>query len=453
MTDTANSTPVAVASPMVVVQQVSAATATAAATTPPRPQHGSANPNTPIASIKRPRNYKTSSSSMSSGSGSGSGSNSMVTTPTRTPPPSSSSNNRHSNLSPMHPASAVHRNPHDGIVRIEPPSSTSLLPTNADRDATATATANEQHPTTHQQACADTAAAATANANVHIHACGAAVTTESAVDTASWVGRKVDALFSPVLSFLHSQTGEHLAAPEAEAEALDNQDDGGCPVTIATESSQSGSTYGGDTQDVMMVPSTDEDGCHNQSSPNNNNNHTDSKLVVDDDLDHDNHSDDGDDDVEDDDDGDSHASSMQALQEQCQEDGDEDDFNPWQFIASLPHYRAVQHLTPPVSLPPKLATAPPLTLVLDLDETLVHCTVEAVTGADFEFPVVFHGTQYQVHVRQRPYLKEFLQKIKDKYEVVIFTASQKVYADTLLNQLDPGTCVCVSVTCLLSFVR
>jgi CTD small phosphatase-like protein 2 len=128
---------------------------------------------------------------------------------------------------------------------------------------------------------------------------------------------------------------------------------------------------------------------------------------------------------------------MQALQEQTEED--QDDFNPWQFIASLPNYRMVSHLTPPVSLPPKDPSHPPLTLVLDLDETLVHCTVEACQGADFEFPVVFHGVSYQVHVRQRPYLKEFLQKIKNKYEVVIFTASQKVYADTLLNQLDPGT--------------
>jgi hypothetical protein len=372
--------------------------------TPPRPQHGSANNHTPIASIKRPRNYKT-SSSMNSNSTSSSSTSMQVTTPVRTPPPSSVQN-RHLHLSPMHPASAVHRNPHDGIVHIE-------ASVGAGATATATATATGAGAATSTGAATDPDANATATAHTEEQldpnsnaACGAAVTTESAADTASWVGRKVDALFSPVLSFLHSQSDHTDHTTDTTVD--------GCPVTIATESSQSGSTY--DNQDVMMVPSTDDDHCNN------------AKLVVDDvneiDNDHDS------------DDGDSHASSMQALQEQCEDD--EDDFNPWQFIASLPNYRAVQHLTPPVSLPPKSPTAPPLTLVLDLDETLVHCTVEAVQGADFEFPVVFHGTQYQVHVRQRPYLHEFLQKIKDKYEVVIFTASQKVYADTLLNQLDPG---------------
>ena len=205
----------------------------------------------------------------------------------------------------------------------------------------------------------------------------------------------------------------------------------GCAVTINTESmsmSQSNGDGGDPDKDVTMVPST-EDPNHDFSNRGNGNNN--SKLVVDDGDD-----DDDTDDDDDDDDDRSHASSMQALQEQCEED--QDDFNPWQFIASLPHYRTVAHLTPPVSLPPKDPRHPPLTLVLDLDETLVHCTVEACSGADFEIPVVFHGVSYQVHVRQRPFLKEFLDKIRDKYEVVIFTASQKVYADTLLNQLDPG---------------
>jgi CTD small phosphatase-like protein 2 len=74
-----------------------------------------------------------------------------------------------------------------------------------------------------------------------------------------------------------------------------------------------------------------------------------------------------------------------------------------------------------------------------LDETLVHCTVEPVEDADLVFPVDFHGMTYQVHVRLRPYLFEFLEKIKGKYEVILFTASQKVYANELLNLIDPGT--------------
>lgn len=126
--------------------------------------------------------------------------------------------------------------------------------------------------------------------------------------------------------------------------------------------------------------------------------------------------------------------SLSVTEMEC----DDEEFNPWQFIANLPPYANVKYLTPAVALPPK--TDDKLTIVLDLDETLVHCTVEDMAGADFNFPVVFHGIEYQVHVKLRPHLQEFLDKIAGKYEVVVFTASQKVYADELLNRLDPGEC-------------
>jgi CTD small phosphatase-like protein 2 len=75
--------------------------------------------------------------------------------------------------------------------------------------------------------------------------------------------------------------------------------------------------------------------------------------------------------------------------------------------------------------------------VLDLDETLVHCSVEPIVGADLTFPVEFNGVNYTVYVRKRPHLHRLLEAIRDKFEVVVFTASQKVYADRLLNLLDP----------------
>lgn len=92
-----------------------------------------------------------------------------------------------------------------------------------------------------------------------------------------------------------------------------------------------------------------------------------------------------------------------------------------------------------VCLPPKSTATSPITLVLDLDETLVHCSTDAgeVRNPDFIFHVEFQSSLYTVNCRKRPGLDEFLEYVKNRFEVVIFTASQKVYADKLLDILDP----------------
>ena len=41
-------------------------------------------------------------------------------------------------------------------------------------------------------------------------------------------------------------------------------------------------------------------------------------------------------------------------------------------------------------------------------------------------------------MRRRPHLGGFLRRCAELFEVVVFTASQKVYAEQLLNILDPS---------------
>ena len=138
-----------------------------------------------------------------------------------------------------------------------------------------------------------------------------------------------------------------------------------------------------------------------------------------------------------------HHQECEQQQEQEEED-EEEEFNPYLFIKSLPLYRSVvPHPHRRVCLPPKCPADPPIALVLDLDETLVHCTVEPTPDADMVFPVVFNGVEYRVHVRCRPYLEEFLRRVSRDFEVIVFTASQKVYADELLDRIDPGECLCL----------
>lgn len=76
------------------------------------------------------------------------------------------------------------------------------------------------------------------------------------------------------------------------------------------------------------------------------------------------------------------------------------------------------------------------TLVLDLDETLVHSSFRPVPNADFVIPVEIDGRCVDVYVLKRPHVDEFLAQVGPRFEVVVFTASLAKYADPLLDLLD-----------------
>lgn len=59
------------------------------------------------------------------------------------------------------------------------------------------------------------------------------------------------------------------------------------------------------------------------------------------------------------------------------------------------------------------------TLVLDMDETLIH----------------FDPRRRMF--RPRPHVHNFLREMSQYWEIVVFTAGLKDYADWILNELDP----------------
>ncbi|KAK8104259.1 Phosphatase PSR1 [Apiospora kogelbergensis] len=116
----------------------------------------------------------------------------------------------------------------------------------------------------------------------------------------------------------------------------------------------------------------------------------------------------------------------------------------------------VQAPTPPADVPDESAVAvkesipeqkfllPPIEphmkgrkcLVLDLDETLVHSSFKILHQADFTIPVEIEGNYHNVYVIKRPGVDQFMKRVGELYEVVVFTASVSKYGDPLLDQLD-----------------
>lgn len=78
------------------------------------------------------------------------------------------------------------------------------------------------------------------------------------------------------------------------------------------------------------------------------------------------------------------------------------------------------------------------TLVLDLDETLVHSQLKMTEHCDLRLDVVIGENPAVFFVAKRPHLGVFLQTAAMWYNLVIFTASLQRYADPLITYLDPG---------------
>jgi len=110
------------------------------------------------------------------------------------------------------------------------------------------------------------------------------------------------------------------------------------------------------------------------------------------------------------------------------------------------NYAFVERIKAPTSrlpiLPAKKKGAPELTLVLDLDETLVHSkAINDGSQHDYSFsmPLRFPPrSTCEVFVRKRPHLDEFLSRVSPSFELVVFTASGRPYAEPVLKFLDPS---------------
>ena len=84
-----------------------------------------------------------------------------------------------------------------------------------------------------------------------------------------------------------------------------------------------------------------------------------------------------------------------------------------------------------IALPKRLKT-----LVLDLDETLIHSTSSSCPNFDFMVEVLVNRASCLYYVYKRPNLNYFLSVVSHWYTLVIYTASVREYADPVIDLID-----------------
>ncbi len=79
---------------------------------------------------------------------------------------------------------------------------------------------------------------------------------------------------------------------------------------------------------------------------------------------------------------------------------------------------------------PQFSPTSALLLILDLDETLVHATKQALDRpADFRL--------FDYHVYRRPFLLEFLQMVAPHFQLAVWSSASDDYVEAVVDQIFP----------------
>lgn len=89
-----------------------------------------------------------------------------------------------------------------------------------------------------------------------------------------------------------------------------------------------------------------------------------------------------------------------------------------------------------ISVPKRLLK----TLIIDLDETMIHATANTNSNSsnkfDFIVEVLINRTSCLYYVYKRPHLNYFLDVVSNWYNLVVYTASVREYADPVIDLID-----------------
>lgn len=76
-------------------------------------------------------------------------------------------------------------------------------------------------------------------------------------------------------------------------------------------------------------------------------------------------------------------------------------------------------------------------LVLDLDHTLVYPTSLKQSEEAYPVEITVKDNRQVIWVQERPHAREFIRDMAEHYEVILFTAGIRQYAEFVMRKLDP----------------
>ncbi|CAD8141371.1 unnamed protein product [Paramecium pentaurelia] len=92
----------------------------------------------------------------------------------------------------------------------------------------------------------------------------------------------------------------------------------------------------------------------------------------------------------------------------------------------------------PVIIPKDPKDNKKYTVLLDLDETLVHCSLDLKLPCDKKLIIKLSQDEtFQVGVSVRPGLQIMLELLEPNFEIIVFTASHGQYAKRIVEYIDP----------------
>ena len=79
------------------------------------------------------------------------------------------------------------------------------------------------------------------------------------------------------------------------------------------------------------------------------------------------------------------------------------------------------------------------TIIFDLDETLAHYVrqVDPRRPPDVYVDITIASGKVKAGFNIRPFTQDCLEMVNKHFEVIVFTASHKLYADAILDYIDP----------------